>query len=463
MEVVLQIIFGRMRYKLIHFITNYVTINDVANITLAYGERPIMAEAIEEVEQITKNSKCLVINFGTITKQRYEIIMKAIGTANKNNIPVILDPVGIGASKFRKKLITHLLNIYKVNVIKGNLAEIKTLLDMDTLNRGVDSKEVYDESVIDIAKKVSIKYKTTVLVTGEVDIVASNRNIIKIHDGSKFLTHITGAGCMLSALIAVSLIRIEDDYEACINAVQDMNKCSKIAEERLISNQGTGMFKVNLIDAISNLRGRDEKMDRGKKLYLITDYTVEFDKLLENVEYALSSGVSILQYRNKDCSTKKMLYQAEKLKVLCNKYKVTFIINDRIDIALAVDADGVHLGRDDIPVKRARKLLGKDKIIGATAKTVEQAQKAQLDGADYLGVGALNSSPTKMDAIKISQTLLGEIKSSVSIPIYGIGGIKLKDLTEGILKFVDGVAVVSAILYAEDIKSTTQEFVKKLN
>ncbi|SHH47422.1 thiamine-phosphate diphosphorylase [Clostridium collagenovorans DSM 3089] len=200
----------------------------------------------------------------------------------------------------------------------------------------------------------------------------------------------------------------------------------------------------------------------SKKLYLVTDHRIEFQELLKKVEESLKSGVSMVQYRSKSNSTRKMIEEANLLKVLCDKYKAVFLINDRVDVAQAVDADGVHLGQDDMEVSVARRILGPNKIIGITAHNKEEAINAEKNGANNLGIGALFSTSTKSDATAMSLETLREIRKSVSIPLYGIGGITTENLTAEILKNIDGIAVVSAILNCDNIQVTCDQFKKLL-
>lgn len=199
----------------------------------------------------------------------------------------------------------------------------------------------------------------------------------------------------------------------------------------------------------------------NKKLYLITNPNLEFKELLIKVKMSLDNGVKILQYRNKKASSLQMYTEALELKKICVKYNTLFIINDRIDIALAIDADGVHLGKEDLQVDVARRLLGNKKLIGATAKTLSQAKEAEQNGANYLGVGALFPSPTKPTAISIDLNTLQAIKKSVNIPIYGIGGITENSLNKQILNNIDGISVSSAILSSNSPDKTIKCFLEK--
>ncbi|KPU45543.1 thiamine-phosphate synthase [Oxobacter pfennigii] len=197
-------------------------------------------------------------------------------------------------------------------------------------------------------------------------------------------------------------------------------------------------------------------MSSLKEIYLITDEGIEFNLLYDKCRIALDNGIKLLQYRRKEGSFKEKIYEVNKLLELCTKSGCKLIINDRVDIALASGAHGVHLGREDMDVKTARKIL-RDKIIGATAKTVEQAVTAFEEGADYLGVGALFPSVTKKDAIGITINILKAIRKAVPIPIYGIGGITSHNLTPEIIENVNGVSVVSAILRSDDTLSSIEK------
>lgn len=196
-------------------------------------------------------------------------------------------------------------------------------------------------------------------------------------------------------------------------------------------------------------------------LYFITDSTfMREDEFLKKVEEAIRGGVTLLQLREKDKTTREYIDIAKKVHKITAKYNIPLIIDDRVDVALATDAEGVHLGQSDMPVCIARKILGKDKIIGATAKTVEQAIEAYENGADYLGVGAIYPTTTKVKTVITSVEMLDKICRSVPIPVNAIGGLNKDNI--GILKGVDiaGICVVSAIMKAENPRKAAEELKK---
>lgn len=198
-------------------------------------------------------------------------------------------------------------------------------------------------------------------------------------------------------------------------------------------------------------------------LYFITDSSLyEEDEFLTRVEEGLKGGATLLQLREKNKSTKEYMDLANKVHTITKKYQVPLIIDDRVDVALAVDAEGVHVGASDLPVAIARKLMGPDKIVGATTKTVAAARAAYEAGADYLGVGAIFPTTTKVKTVLTSTDTLREICQAVPIPANAIGGLN-KDNLE-VLKGIPigGVCVVSAIMKAEDPRLAAEELKRKI-
>lgn len=193
------------------------------------------------------------------------------------------------------------------------------------------------------------------------------------------------------------------------------------------------------------------------KLYLITDENaLQQSTLAEAVKVALENGVTCLQYREKAKNSADKMEEAQKLLEIARAYEVPFIINDDIDLAIAINADGVHLGQGDMEAGKARQLLGADKIIGVTAKTLEQATAAEKAGADYIGVGAVFPTSTKSDAKALSMAALCEIVQGVEIPAVAIGGIHEKNVSQLLGSGISGIAVVSGILSQPDIAAATR-------
>lgn len=196
----------------------------------------------------------------------------------------------------------------------------------------------------------------------------------------------------------------------------------------------------------------------NRPLYLVTDHTNLNDAdFLQQIDLACEAGVSLLQLREKNRSSREIYEWAVKVKAIADRHRVPLIIDDRLDIAQAVDAAGVHLGQSDLPVEVARQILGTNKIIGATTKTLKQAKIAMDQGADYLGVGAIFPTKTHVKTVHTSIETLGKIKAAVDIPVYAIGGLKAHNVQAIEPAHVDGVAVVSAIMQAKNVRAKTRE------
>ena len=206
-------------------------------------------------------------------------------------------------------------------------------------------------------------------------------------------------------------------------------------------------------------------MDRDRlKLYLVTNSTgLTEEEFLEKLEGAIQGGVSFVQIREKERSTREYIDIVSKALKITRKYNVPLVVDDRVDVVLATGADGVHVGQEDMPVSVARKILGDDKIVGATTKTVEQALKAYEEGADYLGVGAIYPTTTKVKTVLTSTDTLKDICNAVPIPANAIGGLNKDNL--GVLKGcpIAGICVVSAIMKADSTKKAAEELIQAID
>lgn len=196
-------------------------------------------------------------------------------------------------------------------------------------------------------------------------------------------------------------------------------------------------------------------------VYLCTDRELMSCNTLEEcVELALSGGAGVVQLREKNCSGREFYESGRKIKPLTEKYGVPLIINDRVDVALALNADGVHLGQEDLACSVVRRLVPEDMLVGVSVSCVDEAVKAEQDGADYLGVGAMYATDTKTDAKIVSLTELEAIRRAVKLPIVVIGGLNKHTLVNFKNKGIDGIAVVSAIVAQPDIKKAAEELVR---
>lgn len=196
-------------------------------------------------------------------------------------------------------------------------------------------------------------------------------------------------------------------------------------------------------------------------LYVITEPALRDP--VESVQQVLSAGARIIQLRNKQATTRQLVQTGQTLRRLTREYEALLIVNDRLNVALAIEADGVHLGQDDLPVPLARKIAGASLLIGVSAETVDEARQAEAEGANYLGVGPMFATATKPDAgTPVGPERLRAIKAAVSIPVFGIGGITLQNAAAVLQAGADGLCVISAIMGAPDPYTATRQFLKML-
>ena len=199
-------------------------------------------------------------------------------------------------------------------------------------------------------------------------------------------------------------------------------------------------------------------MTHNYSLYLVTEESVPLEELLRIIEEAVKGGVSIVQLREKNSTGSCFFKKAKSIKSLLARYDVPLIINDRVDIALAVGADGVHIGQEDLPLSEVRKIVPASMIVGLSVSTVEEAKEAEENGADYIGVGSIFPTQSKDDANLLPNGMLELITNAVSIPVVGIGGINLDNISTIRDKNLAGVAIVSAIMKAEDPYEAAKAF-----
>ena len=256
----------RLKKPLVHHITNYVTVNDCANITLAIGGSPIMADDMEEAGDIARIASAVVLNMGTLSERTIPSMLAAGRAANEAGIPVILDPVGAGASELRNKTAARLINEVKLHILRGNISEIRFLAGLASETKGVDASDNDLRSVGDaesVAKPLADRLGCVVAITGAADVVSDGKRVIRIENGHPMLSRITGTGCMCSSLMGAFCGAVSGDpLSAAAAALLTMGIAGEIAYERA-GQAGTGSFRVALHDAVSHM---DSKIlgERGK-------------------------------------------------------------------------------------------------------------------------------------------------------------------------------------------------------
>lgn len=242
----------RKEKPLVHHITNIVTINECANITLCTGALPVMANAPEEVAEMVEHAGALVINIGTLNREQIEAMYIAGTRANELNIPVVIDPVGVGATTLRTNTVINLLSKIKSAVIKGNPAEISILAGEGGIIKGVESVGEYS-NIINTAKILAKNYNCTVVVSGKEDVVTNGNQTFLIANGHPLLGQVVGTGCMLASVIASFLGTKEDTLNATIQGLLAFEIAGELAAE-LDGVRGPGTFKLALLDELKNLK-----------------------------------------------------------------------------------------------------------------------------------------------------------------------------------------------------------------
>jgi len=250
----------RENKPLVHHITNYVTVNECANITLFTGALPVMAHAEEEVEDMVKFASALVLNIGTLDPRQIDAMIKAGKKANELGIPVVLDPVGAGATSLRTESAKKILDEVKITVIKGNSAEIGILAGMGGEIKGVEAVGKHD-NILEAAKSLAKRYGTVVVVTGKEDIVTDGEKVAFVLNGHEYMGRIVGTGCM-SASVVGAFVGVEKDYmKAAVSAMSFFGIAGEIAASNV---QGPSSFKNAFMDAVFNLT--PEEADSREKI-----------------------------------------------------------------------------------------------------------------------------------------------------------------------------------------------------
>ena len=239
----------RSQKPLIHNITNFVVMNYTANALLACGASPVMAHAYNEVQEMTAIANALVINIGTLENDWIHSMILAAGIANKKGIPVILDPVGAGATTLRTEAALKILRTGAVSVIRGNASEILALADANTQTKGVDALHSVNDA-IDIAKMIANTYSSIVAITGPTDIITNGKEIIKVHNGHKLMSYVTGTGCTATALTG-AFCAVDNDYmKATAGALAYFGVAGELAAKKALA---PGSFMIRLLDELYSI------------------------------------------------------------------------------------------------------------------------------------------------------------------------------------------------------------------
>ena len=479
---------------LVHNITNFVVMNNTANALLAIGASPVMAHAKEEMVEMSSMAGALVINIGTLTPDWVDAMIIAGKNAVKRGIPVVLDPVGAGATTYRTESCVRIMSECMPNIIRGNGSEIMVLeqayskylaqngkkvgvLESEEIkSKGVDST-ASSNAAVESAKRLAKLTGAVVSISGATDYITDGETVNTVPIGSPMMTKVTGLGCSASAITGAFAAVNKDYLEAATNAMFIMGLAGHSAAAK---SNGPGSLQLNFLDelynAIDNYFSK-EKAERLFKtpLYLVTDRhffgldttlpdnQCKADNLLEKtVLEAVENGVSMVQLREKECSSEEFIYLAKRLHRMLKQYNVPLIINDRIDVALAADAEGVHVGQSDSSVDEARRILGPSKIIGLSVETLEQAVDANSYDIDYIAVSPVFRTPTKTDTNDgFGLDGLSMVASFSKHPVVAIGGIHKENALDVMNAGADAIAVVSEIMAAKEPGRATAELLER--
>lgn len=458
----------RAESPVVHCMTNIVAANFAADAVIAVGGSPIMATEIREVGQVVQIAQAFTVNIGTCSPGQIDSIFKALDSL-PSNLRWVLDPVGVAATKYRQEVCAQLLKYPRSPIVRGNASEIIALakcagvLDLSTSmrNSGIDSTAT-TEAALPAARALARTLDTVVAVSGAVDYVVDKARTVRVANGHPMMAKVTATGCSLTAVLGAFLANSEDPFWSTVHALSYYGVAGELAARVA---EGPGSMHSKLLDYLYKMT-REEYFATARtpfdlSLYLVTDPKLNLGRPTpEIVREAILGGVTLVQLREKDCDTGELLARAQAVKTVCDEFNVPLLIDDRIDIALAVDAAGVHIGQSDLPVPVARRLLGPSKIIGLSVSTDEELERSRKFEplVDYIGVGPVYATKTKTNAkTAIGVAGLAKRASDANSLVVAIGGIK-QDNAQEILRVegVAGISVVTAISLAEDVQAATR-------
>ena len=475
----------RKKNPLVICITNDVVRTFTANGLLAIGASPIMSECSEDLKDLIVYASALLINIGTLTPEKVGYYKEAIKLAKEYDVPIILDPVGCHAGAYRLSVVLDLIKTGSISLLRGNQSEIKAIYDAlsrndesdnSTTGKGVDGAQVEDSAVI--AYRLSRLINCPVVATGEEDYVSDGTRVFAVPHGHPIMTAVTGTGCLLGAVLAAffSAYYPFKNQMPMAEFIAYALAYYGLAGERAVKECGVkpGSFSVAFMDALyilddavllSKQHIRPIVVPNQLQVYFISgtqDVELNENRLLSIVEDACRGGVTCFQFREKGVGTlvgQQKLELAQQLKQICAKYNVLYIINDDVDLALVVNADGVHVGQEDMRLEAVRNLVG-HKVVGISIHSVDELHKTDVIYADCVGVGPMYATSSKPDAqVPCGPNRITELQAEgLTLPCVGIGGITLDNAKPILQAGASGVAVISAIAHADSPYEAAQQF-----
>ena len=437
----------RQKNPLVICITNDVVRTFTANGLLAIGASPVMSECSEDLKDLIAHASALLINIGTLTPDKVSYYKDAIALAKKHEVPIVLDPVGCHAGVYRLSVV---LDLIKTDAI----------------------------SLLIITYRLARQINCPVVATGEEDYVSDGTRVFAVPHGHPIMTAVTGTGCLLGVVLAAFFSSYcPFMYNMSIGEFLAYALAYYgLAGESAVNVSGVkpGSFSMAFMDALyefddamllSENRIRPVVVPDQLKVYFISgtqDVGFNESHLLDIVEAACRGGATCFQFREKGIGTlegQQKLELAQQLKEICAMYNVLYIINDDVDLAVAVNADGVHVGQEDMRLEDVRNLVG-NKVVGISIHSVEELHKTDIVYADCVGVGPMYTTSSKPDAqLPCGPERIAELRAEgLTLPCVGIGGITLNNAKPVLEAGASGVAVISAIAHADNPYEATQQF-----
>lgn len=473
------------RNPLVICITNDVVRTFTANGLLAIGASPVMSECSEDLKDLIVYASALLINIGTLTPDKVSYYKEAIKLAKTHEVPVVLDPVGCHAGAYRLSVVLDLIKTGSISLLRGNQSEIKAIYDAlspdDTVNnstagKGVDGAHVEDSAVI--AYRLARLINCPVVATGKEDYVSDGTRVFAVPHGHSIMTAVTGTGCLLGAVLA-AFLEIYHPFKNSLSIGEFLAYALAyygLAGESAVMTSGIkpGSFSVAFMDALYTLddamlvsenRIRPIVVPDQLQVYFVCgtqDTGLNKKRLLEIVEDACRGGITCFQFREKGDGTlegQQKLELAQQLQQICAKYDVLFIVNDDVELAVAVNADGVHVGQDDMCLEDVRNIVG-HKVVGISIHSIEELHKTDVLYADCVGVGPMYTTSSKPDAQEpCGPERIAELQTQgLNLPCVGIGGITIDNAMAVLRAGACGVAVISAIAHAEKPHEAVRQF-----
>ncbi len=443
----------RERNPLVLNLTNAVVTNFTANALLSLGASPLMAGAPEEIEDLVAIAGAVVLNIGTLDGPQLHAMEIAAKRAAALGRPLVLDPVGVGATPFRRRSVERLLTTGAVRVLRGNASEILALGGETSRAKGVDSGDAVADAVR-AARRLSDAYRCVVAVSGPVDQVVSGSRRARLRGGDPLMTKVTGLGCSASALVGAFLGAGLDPFGAGVAALEVNSVAGSIAAA---GAAGPGRFAPLYLDALHALSA-ETLAARGTPdlgLYLVFDAATDSPHGPERLfDAAADAGARVVQIRGKALDDEALLALTKLAVASLRPRGVRVLVNDRVEVARRAEADGVHLGAGDEAWTSARQRLGARALIGVSVESLDEARALEEADIDYLGVSAIFPTPTKGDL----RTLWGleglrRLRAESSHRLVAIGGLDESNAFEVARSGADGLAFVSAFARAPDPRS----------